>query len=142
MNNRKMPRRLKVNINIMVIRPVLLYGTETWTVDKKERKTLESTEKRMLRRIKGVTLRDRLRSVNIRKELGVNDIIEKAREIRLQWYGYLTRMDDINPMKAVMNREMDSRRPRGRPRKRWRDSIMEDIKFLKITPDDAQDRKR
>ena len=137
-NDKKMPRRLKVKMYLTVIRPVLLYGAETWTVGKKEERILESTEMRMLRRIKGVTLRDRLRSVNIRRELGVNDIIEKAREIRLRWYGHLTRMDDINPVKAVMNGEVDGRRPR----KRWRDNIMENMKILKITPDDVQDRKR
>ena len=32
---------------------------------------------RMLRRIKGVTLRDKVKSVDIRKELGVNRIKEK-----------------------------------------------------------------
>ena len=84
----KMPRRLKVKMYLTVIRLVLLYGAETWTVGKKEERILESTEMRMLRRIKGVTLRDRLRSFNIRRELGVNDIIEKVREIRLRWYGH------------------------------------------------------
>ena len=38
---------------------------------------------RMLRRIKGVTLRDRVKSVDIRKELGVSSIQEKVREMRL-----------------------------------------------------------
>ena len=63
-----------------VIRPVLLYGAECWTVRKKEEQILEKTEMRMLRRIKGVTLRDKVKSVDIRKELGVNSIQEKVRE--------------------------------------------------------------
>ena len=36
-------------------------------------------EMRMLRRIKGVTLRDRVKSVDIRKELGVSSIQEKEK---------------------------------------------------------------
>ena len=47
-----------------VIRPVLLYGAECWTVGKKEEQILENTEMRMLRRIKGVTLRDTVKSVD------------------------------------------------------------------------------
>ena len=39
---------------------------------------------RMLTRIKGVTLRDRVNSVDIRKELGVSSIQEKVREMRLR----------------------------------------------------------
>ena len=63
-----MPRKLKLYMTI--IRPVLLYGAECWTVRKKEKQILEKTEMRMLRRIKGVKLRDRVKSVDIRKELG------------------------------------------------------------------------
>ena len=41
---------------------------------------------RMLRRIKGVTLRDKVKSVDIRKELGVNSIREsKINETTLVW---------------------------------------------------------
>ena len=40
----------------------------------------------MLRRIKGGTPRDKVKSVDIRKELDVNSINEKVRETRLRWY--------------------------------------------------------
>ena len=62
-----------------VIRPVLLYGAECWTVRKNEEQIPEKTEIRMLRRIKGVTLRDKVKSVDIRKELGVTSIQDKVR---------------------------------------------------------------
>ena len=69
-----------------VTRPVLLYGAECWTVEKKEEQILEKTEMRMLRRIKGVTLRDKVKSLDIRKELSVNSIQESLRnETTLAW---------------------------------------------------------
>ena len=37
-----------------------------------------------MRRIKGVTLRDKVKSVDVRKELGVSSIQEKVREMRLR----------------------------------------------------------
>ena len=48
---------------------------------------------RMLQRIKGVTLRDNVKSVDIRKELGVTSIQEKVREMKLRWYGHMQRME-------------------------------------------------
>ena len=54
-----MPRELKTKLYMAVIRMVLLYGAEYWTDGKKEEQILEKTQMRMLRRIKGVTLRDK-----------------------------------------------------------------------------------
>ena len=75
---------MTVKVYMTVIRPVLLYGAECRTVRKKEEQILEKIEMRMFRRIKGVTLRDRIKWVDIRKELGVSSIQEKVREIRLR----------------------------------------------------------
>ena len=87
-----MPRKLKIKLYMIVIRPVLLYGAECWSGRKNEEEIFEKTEMRMLRRIKGVTLRDKVKSVDIRKELGVTSIQENVREMRLRWYGHMQRM--------------------------------------------------
>ena len=113
-----MPRKLKIKLYMTVIRPVLLYGAECWTVRKKEEQILEKTEMRMLRRIKGVTLRDSVKSVDIRKELGVSSIQEKVREMRLRWNGPMQRMEE-NEVIAVGDMRVPGKRPRGRPRGRW-----------------------
>ncbi|GFR65440.1 retrovirus-related Pol polyprotein LINE-1 [Elysia marginata] len=56
------------------MRPVILYGAECWSTGVKEENILEKTEMRMLRRIKGVTLKDKIKSEDIREELGVGSI--------------------------------------------------------------------
>ena len=101
-----------------VIIPVLLYGAECWTV-RKEEQILEKTEMRMLQRIKGVTLRDKVKSVDIRKELVENSIQEKVREMRLRWYGHMQRMGENNEVRTVIDMRVPGKRPRERPRGRW-----------------------
>ena len=135
-----MPRKLKMKLYMTVVRPVLLYGAECWTVRKKEEQILEKTEVRMLRRIKGVTLRDKVKSVDIRKELGVTSIQEKVREMRLHWYGHMQRMEENNEVRAVVDMRVPGKRPRGRPKGRWVDCVRRDLQTLRITPEDAKDR--
>ena len=81
-----------------------------------EEQILEKTEMRMLRRIKGVTLRDRVKSVDIRKELGVSSIQEKVREMRLRLYGHM-QIREENEVRTVGGMKVPGKRPRGRPKR-------------------------
>ena len=80
------------------------------------------------------------KSVDIRKELGVNSIQEKVREMRLRWYGHMQRMEENNEVRAVVDMIVPGKRPKGRPRGRWVDCIRRDMQELRITLEDAQDR--
>jgi hypothetical protein len=51
---------------------------------KSDKRKLEMTEMRMLRWIKGISLREKRRNEDIRKELGVVPINEKCKEMRLR----------------------------------------------------------
>ena len=66
----------------------------------------------MLRRIKGITLRDKVKSVDVRKELGVSSIKEKIRETRQRWYGHMQRMEEHNEVRAVVDMIVPEKRPR------------------------------
>ena len=47
------------------------------------------------------------------KELGVNSIQEKVREMRLRWYGHMQRMEENNEVRAVVDMRVPGKRPRG-----------------------------
>ncbi len=94
----------------------------------------------MLRRIKGVTLRDKVKSVGMREELGVTSTQEKIREMRLSLYGHMQRMEENNEVRAVVDMRVPGKRPRGRPRGRWMDCVRRNMQTLRITPEDDLDR--
>ena len=123
-----------------MVRPVILYGAECWTTGVKEENILERTEMRMLRRIKGVTVKDKMKSKDVRKELGVGSIKSKARESRLRWFGHVHLRKQESNLRQVMDLEIPGRRPRGRPRGRWRDLVDGDMRELRVVPEDADDR--
>ena len=81
-SDKKMPRKLKIKLYMTIITTVLLYGAECWIAGEKEEQILEKTKMMILRRIKGVTLRDKGKSVDFRKELEVNNTKEKVRSQR------------------------------------------------------------
>ena len=55
-----------------------MYGHEAWALTSKTTSKLQAAEMRVLRRIKGVTRLDRLRNEDIRKELGIDSILDQV----------------------------------------------------------------
>ena len=58
-------------------------------------------------------MRDKVKSVDIRKVLGVNSIQEKVGEMRLRWYGHMQRMEENNEVRAVVDMMVPGKIPRG-----------------------------
>ena len=100
-----MPRKLKVKIHEAVVRPVMVSGGELWTMRKKEVRLLGTTEMRMLRRIRGASLGDRMRSGDIIR--GVRSITSRLREGRLRWLGHVKRMGNNNWVRKTMDLELE-----------------------------------
>ena len=75
--DRRMPLKLKGLVYKSVIRPVLLYGSETWPALTRHVQELRVTEMKMLRWMCNVTRCDRQRNDHIRSRLNVRDIGDK-----------------------------------------------------------------
>ena len=138
--DKKMPIKLKTKLYKTVVRPVMLYGAETWSTRVKEVRLLEKTEMRMLRWIMGVSLRDRIRSEDIRAKLGVVNITEKLKEMRLRWYGHVQRSERY--IKTALDMPVTGTRSRGRQRMRWKDCVTTDMRERGLTLKDAHDRSK
>ena len=82
--DKKMPNKLKCKIHRTIMRPVLMCGSECWTMRKREEDLMRRSEMRMLRWIVGVSRKDKVRNEEIKRRCGVEDIVEKVREARLR----------------------------------------------------------
>ncbi|XDV53670.1 hypothetical protein PO909_022108 [Leuciscus waleckii] len=76
-----------------------------------------------LRRVAGRSLRDRVRSSVTREELRVEPLLLHIERGQLRWLGHLFRMPPGRLPGKVFRARPTGRRPRGRPRTRWRDYV-------------------
>jgi hypothetical protein len=59
--------------------PVLLYGSETWTLRNRDWNIIQAAEMKYVRTVKGCTRLDQIRKEDIRNELGISPLSEKNR---------------------------------------------------------------
>jgi hypothetical protein len=67
--------------------------------------------------------------------LKVGPIGSKIREARLRWYGHVRRRDNDYVGQKVIRMELQGKRKRGRPKRRFIDGVKEDMKAEKDTLD-------
>ena len=88
---------------------------------------------RYLRKVEGKTRRDKIRNTVIRTQLEQTPLVETVYKNQLRWFGHLTRMDENRvPKKAFLTKAGDIR-PRGRPRKTWKEEIEERLRKGNLT---------
>ena len=56
------------------------------------------------------------------------------------WYGHVLRKDDDDWVKKCMEHEVEGSRPRGRPKKTWKEVVREDCQARNLNKEDAMDR--
>jgi hypothetical protein len=142
MCDRRMPLRLKSKVYKTVVRLIALYGSECWPATAKHEQVLHVMEMRMLRWCLGLTRFDHATNDDVRRRLGVAPIVAKMQEGRLRWYGHVVRSEEHSVVKTAMRLDVEGRRPRGRPKKRWMDRIKEDMQHVNAAPEDALDRAK
>ncbi|VDO47371.1 unnamed protein product [Haemonchus placei] len=103
---------------------------------------LSVMETNMLRWTAEVTRLDRISNDVIKERVGVAPIVVKMREARFRWYGHVFRADEDNVRKIGLNLDVSGKRPRGRSKQRWLDTLPEDLKTVNIHPDRAFNRKK
>ena len=85
----------------------------------------------------GIKLKDRFPSKELRERLGIDDIALVLQQNRLRWYGHVLRKDDDDWVKKCMEYEVEGPRPRGRPKRTWKEVVREDCQTHKLNTEDA-----
>ena len=107
--------------------PVVMYGCESWTVKKAERRRIDAFELWCWRRLLRVPWTAMRSKQSILKEISPGCSLEGLMlKLKLQYFGHLMqRADSLE--KTLMLGKFEGRRIRGRQRMRWLDGITDSM---------------
>ena len=117
----------KVHLVKAMVFPVVMYGCESWTVKKAERRRINAFELWCWRRLLRVPWTARRSNQSILKEISPGCSLEgQMLKLKLQYFGHLMRRADSFE-KTLMLGKIEGRRRRGRQRMRWLDGITDSM---------------
>ena len=107
--------------------PVVMYGCESWTIKKAERRIIDAFELWCWRRLLRVPWTARRSNQSILKEMSPEYSLEGLMpKLKLQYFGHLIwRTDSLE--KTLMPEKIEGGRRRGRQRMRWLDCITDSM---------------
>jgi len=129
-------RSAKMQIYITLIRPVVTYGSETWTLAKSDENLLRIFERKILRKIYGPIQEGDIWRIRNNKELNrfINweDTVKFIKARRIRRLGHVKRMEEGAMPRKMMEGRLFIGRRKGRPRLRWMDDVVADLRAMRI----------
>jgi hypothetical protein len=113
---------------------VVLYGCETWSLTLREEHRLRVFENRVLRRIfeprRDEVTGDwrKLHNEELHNLYSSPNIIRMMKSMRMRWAGHVAQMGETRNAYRILVGKPEEKRPLGRPKRRWVDTIKMDLR--------------
>ena len=113
----------KVHLVKAMVFPVVMYGFESWSIKKAERRRVDAFELWCWRRLLRVPWTARRSTQSILKEISPGCSLEELMlKLKLQYFGHLMRRADSFEKTLILGK-IEGRKRRGRQRMKWLDGI-------------------
>jgi hypothetical protein len=122
LDHQKTPKKTRIKLYNTLALPVLLYGSETWTVKAKDARRITAAEMKYMRRTAGYIWTDYKTNTQIAKELKITPVLEKLLEYKRNWIQHVNRMPHNRLPRLMKFYFPTGRRNHGRPLKRLLDT--------------------
>ncbi|KHN87357.1 Putative uncharacterized transposon-derived protein F52C9.6, partial [Toxocara canis] len=120
-----LPMKIKAELFHSTIVPILLYGAECWPINKAVEDKLSVTQRSMERRIRKISLRDHVTSVEILPRTGFTDVVQEMFKRKRECAGHVAHIRDNRwTSRLICWDPLDRKRPRGRLKTRWADPMV------------------
>uniref|UniRef100_A0A1B0DRK3 Uncharacterized protein n=1 Tax=Phlebotomus papatasi TaxID=29031 RepID=A0A1B0DRK3_PHLPP len=134
--SRSLSTKTKIRLYKTLVRPVITYACETWTLTKADERKLAAFERKILRKIYGPVEESpgvwRIRwNEEIYSLYKDEKIVNVVKSMRLQWVGHVLRMEPNLPARRALDGNPPGKRTVGRPKTRWISQVEGDLDKLK-----------
>ena len=119
LTKRGLSLRMKGNLYDLYVRKVLIHGSETWPMKVGDMQRMTRTERCMIRRMCGVSLKDRRRSADLLKLMGISGVEEIMDSSALRWLGHVERKEELDWVSLCRGIEVEGEVRRGRKMNTW-----------------------
>ena len=111
LKSRDIPLPTKAHLVKAMVFPVVMYGCESWTINKAERQRIDAFEPWCWRRLLRVPWTARRSTQSILKEISPEYSLEKLMlKLKLQYFGHLMRRTDSFEMTLMLGKVEGRRR--------------------------------
>ena len=132
---------LKLKIYNSNVKPILMYGAETWRFVRIDFNKLNVFHTKSLRRICKIFWPNRISNVDLFQLTKSRSMEDEIKIKRWKWLGHVIRMEnDKIPKVALQWHPVNGRRTRGRPKKTWRKTIADDLDNLDMDWEQMEER--
>uniref|UniRef100_A0A8R1E941 Reverse transcriptase domain-containing protein n=1 Tax=Caenorhabditis japonica TaxID=281687 RepID=A0A8R1E941_CAEJA len=127
--------RIRAQIFDSIVLPALTYGSEVWTFTQALSERVRVNHAALERRLVGISLSEQrqrnLHREDIRAQSEVRDPLLVIKKKKLGWAGHIMRRNDGRWTRLVQEwYPIGEKRPVGRPRMRWCDSLQKEISLF------------
>ena len=132
-DNRDLTISTKISVYKQCLLPILLYGSETWTLYSYEIRQPRTFQQRHLRSIMKIKWDNYVSNEKVLSRAYIDDIEILLAKSRLRWLGHVGRMEDVRAAKMILFRELEhGLRSVGRPKLRFKDNCKQLLKRINL----------
>ena len=118
--------RLKIKIMKTLVWSTVMYGSEGWTMKKRDKQRIQAAEMWFYRRLLRISWTEKRTNKSILAQLGIKrELFGLIAKRKASFFGHACRHPNSYLMKDIIQGKMASKRERGRPRAKYLDNIIE-----------------
>jgi hypothetical protein len=121
---KQMRKDLQIRFHNVIAKPALLCGSECWTLRQKDRNRIKSSQMELIRSLTVVTLRDGIKSEDLRNRWRVHEMVQEVQNYQFKWMQHVLRTPANRLPRKLLKYKPHGRRDLGRPRRRWTDQFL------------------